>query len=180
MNSFQNRLRQLINNHIGQAEYLNSLNPTSLNTQPDIKHWSAGQCLWHLNSYGDYYIPYLESSIKQAPLGNEPIKQTWLGKQFCKLMEPKENMVKFKAFKKNTPPALLTDKTPVTVFLEQSTSLLSLLNDSDHKNLNGRVIPVTALPFIKLSIADVLQFLVIHNERHIQQAMKAVRASVSS
>jgi uncharacterized damage-inducible protein DinB len=52
--------------------------------------WSIAQCLDHLNSYGDFYLPQIEKGLKTSD--GQPTKDTfkssWLGNYFIQMMEP--------------------------------------------------------------------------------------------
>jgi hypothetical protein len=52
--------------------------------------WSANQCLAHLNEYGRYYLPKIESAINYAiSEGQTPsiqFKAGWLGNYFTGMM----------------------------------------------------------------------------------------------
>jgi hypothetical protein len=41
-------------------------------------------------------------------------------------------------------------------------------------NLNTIKIPISIVPFIKLKLGDTFQFIITHNERHIEQAKRNI------
>src|SRR4051794_32501599 len=78
-------------------------NPSVFKQQPVEGAWSAMQCLGHLNTYGDYYLPAIEKAIKEAKEQNKISSETftpgWLGNYFTNLMMPNEKGVPSKKMK---------------------------------------------------------------------------------
>lgn len=134
--------------------------------------WSIAQCLEHLNSYGVYYLPLFENGLatSQDDLSVETIKSTWLGKLAIDSMNPEKGKKKFKAMKGHIPERVLDAKTVVAEFINQQEQVLQILRTSKNKCIQQIKIPISIAKFLKLHLADALQFLIIHNERHIQQA----------
>jgi hypothetical protein len=134
--------------------------------------WSVAQCIEHLNSYGLYYLPLFEKGLTASP-DNEDIltvKSTWLGKKAIKSMDLSKGFKKFKAFKGHIPAQHLNATIVVAEFINQQERLLKILHIAAKKDLQKIKIPISIAKFLKLHLGDALQFLVVHNERHIQQA----------
>lgn len=146
----------------------------SLHRKPDSGGWSAAQCLWHLNSYSAFYLPEIENAIQKAGTdpGHAGFTSSWLGKWFTNLMQPGKG--KYKAFAKHTPPEILNGLQEVADFIAYQETLLSLLRKSNHVNLNAVRVPVSITSWVKLPLGDVFQFLIAHEERHLQQAEKVL------
>src|SRR4051812_29433223 len=53
--------------------------------------WSIAQCLCHLNTYGDYYLPWLRKGIEQHVQKRQsgPYTASWLGTYLIRLTDPK-------------------------------------------------------------------------------------------
>ncbi len=136
--------------------------------------WSIAQCLWHLNSYGHHYLPHLTQSLQNAAdcAPDHLFKSGWLGTYFTKLMEPGANMKKMGADKAHTPTRITAPYPVVAEFIQQQETLLALLKEAKHKDLNQRTVPISILRWLKLKPGDVLCFLVAHDERHLQQAKR--------
>lgn len=136
--------------------------------------WSIAQCLEHLNSYGDYYLPLIEKNLKGADnqLENGSFKSSWLGNYFIRMMEPTTGKKKFKAFKGHIPVLELDAYAVIAEFIRQQEQLLDLLKKAEKLDLNSIRIPISITRFIKLKLGDVFQFIIAHDERHIQQAMR--------
>lgn len=133
--------------------------------------WSIAQCLDHLNKYGDYYLPHIEAKLQQpGNTSSEVFKGSWIGSYFTKMMEPSTGKRKTKAFKAYVPPMQLDAYSVVARFIQQQETLLQYLNKARQVNLDKLKIPVSIAKWIGLKLGDVFQFLIAHNERHIQQA----------
>lgn len=139
----------------------------------NIGAWSIAQCLDHLNSYGDFYLPHIKKALnennKQA--FSSSFKSSWLGTYFTNMMRPHSGK-KYKAFKKHVPKQELDAAAVVAEFIHQQELLLSYLEMAKQNDLNTIKIPISISPFIKLKLGDVFQFIIAHNERHIEQAKR--------
>lgn len=135
--------------------------------------WSIAQCLEHLNSYGHYYLPRIQNALeKSSNHDSSEFKSTWLGNYFTKLMDPSSGKKKFKAFKDHVPPTHLEASEVVAEFIRQQELLLQCLRNARTSDLNTPGIPISIFKWIKLKPGDVLQFVIAHNERHLQQARR--------
>lgn len=134
--------------------------------------WSIAQCLEHLNTYGVYYLPLFEKGLSESQddLSVETVKSTWLGKLAIDSMNPEKGKKKFKARKGHIPEVALDAKAVVAEFINQQEQLLQILRVAKNRHIQSIKIPISIAKFLKLHLADALQFLIIHNERHIQQA----------
>lgn len=154
-----------------------NLAPAALDHAPGFERWSVAACLWHLNSYGDHYYPRIEAALKVSAPGATHFTSTWLGAYFTRLMEPGPGMKKMKAFKGHVPPPSVEDPAAtVQEFIRQMEWLLALLRNARTADLNRIRIPITLTALIRLRLGDVFQFIVAHNERHVQQALRACPA----
>ena len=91
--------------------------------------WSIAQCLWHLNSYGDYYLPEIKSGLAKNYPANPDFKSTWLGSYFTRIMRPGAQMKKFKAFKNHVPAVELDAHKVVAEFIQQQEQLMRPRDD---------------------------------------------------
>lgn len=134
--------------------------------------WSIAQCLWHLNSYGDYYLPKIKSGLAKNYPANTDFKSTWLGSYFTRMMQPGAQMKKYKAFKDHVPAIELDAHNVVAEFIQQQEQLLSYLKQARQTDMNRVRIPISIMSWIKLKLGDVFQFIIAHDERHMQQAKR--------
>ncbi len=136
--------------------------------------WSIAQCLWHLNSYGDYYLPKIKAGLTKNHQANPYFKSTWLGSYFTRMMKPSAQMKKFKALKDHVPPLEMDAHKIVAEFIQQQEFFLRFLKQARQTDMNKIRIPISILRWVKLKLGDVFQFIVAHNERHLQQAKKII------
>lgn len=168
-------LEENIEQHINTATMLfQNLSQDLLLKKANDGGWSIAQCLEHLNSYGRYYLPAIESGLRKQKANHmgTKAKSNWLGSYFTRLMDPETGKRKFKAFKAHIPPENLNGHSVVAEFIQQQETLLRYIQEARKKDLNRIRIPISILKIIRLNLSDVFQFLIAHNERHIRQAQR--------
>ncbi|WP_064196644.1 MULTISPECIES: DinB family protein [Emticicia] len=168
-----NQLESQVETHLQEAiQKYQNLSDERLLKPSSSGGWSIAQCLEHLNSYGLYYLPLFEKGLaaSQEDLSIETIKSTWLGKLAIDSMNPEKGKKKFKAMKGHIPEASLDATAVIAEFINQQEQLLQILRIAKNKRMQQIKIPISIAKFLKLHLGDAIQFLVIHNERHIQQA----------
>ncbi len=104
--------------------------------------WSIAECLDHLNSYGNFYLPQIKLGLDTSN-GTHPteFKSSWLGNYFNELMKP--NNKKMKAFKKHLPKKDLDTVAIVAEFIHQQELLLTYLEAAKIHDLNKIKIPIS-------------------------------------
>lgn len=167
-------LEDRVEEHISDTIFLfQNLSDSHLNKPSAQGGWSIAQCLDHLNSYGDFYLPHIERQIlKSADANVSEFTSSWFGAYFTKMMDPQTGKKKYKAMKGHIPASDLDAAKVVGEFLRQQETLMSYLRQARKKDLNEIKIPISISKLIKLRLGDVFQFLVAHNERHMQQAKR--------
>lgn len=157
------------------VETLQNLSPEWLLKPSATGGWSIAQCLEHLNNYGDFYLPQIEKALHKNAHKHSTatFKSSWLGNYFTKMMLP-DSGKKYKAFKSYNPPPDLDAAAVVATFIHQQELLLACIETAASRNLNTIRIPISIAPFIRLRLGDVFQFILAHNERHMQQALRNV------
>ncbi len=168
-----NHLENQVESHLQQAvrKYQN-LSDENLLKPSESGGWGIAECLAHLNFYGDYYLPLFENRLKNSPdnVNDNSIKSTWLGRKCIESMNPETGKKKHKAFKAYIPTPNLDAKATVAEYINQQERMLKILRMAYVKDIQPIKIPISIAKFLKLNLGDALQFLVVHNERHIQQA----------
>ena len=155
--------------------------PDSLfSLQPSDGGWSAKQCLAHLNSYGDYYLPAIEKAIaraRQQKSSPHPLyKPGWLGNYFTNMMQPAANgrpAKKIKAFKKYIHGNEEAGYKVVAAFIDQQEKMLALIAAAGNIHLGRTRTGISIAPAITLQLGDVFRFITAHNKRHLLQAARA-------
>ncbi|MHA4894663.1 DinB family protein [Pedobacter sp. PWIIR3] len=174
---FLAELNEMVELHLQQAiSIYQNTSASKLNKQADQGGWSVAQCLAHLNSYGEFYLPQLEIALanpssKPVPL----VKRGWLGDYFIKMMDPNRKAARYQAMKKHLPQTGISAHQIVANFIEQQEQLLKLLRRAGTSDLNNVRIPTSISGMLRLRLGDALAFLIVHNERHIQQANRNLK-----
>jgi len=166
-------LEDQVETHISEAvKIFQNLSAEELLKPAANGGWSIAQCLWHLNSYGDYYLPKIKSGLTKNYPANPDFKSTWLGGYFTRMMQPGAQMKKYKAFKNHVPAVELDAHQVVAEFIQQQEQLLNYLKQARQTDMNRIRIPISIMSWIKLKLGDVFQFIIAHDERHMQQAKR--------
>lgn len=150
--------------------------------KPNEKSWSVAQCLAHLNAYYSFYIPVFSERIKNtrfrtpgeyfvsSPLGTGSVLAVKLGKV-------KNVKRRLKAAKDYNPLVNKTLKTENAIedFLNYQNEMLLVLADAHHINIRKAKCSLAITPLVKLRLGDAFQFVVYHNERHVEQAKNVLK-----
>ncbi len=171
-----NQLKERVEAHLSQAiEVYQNLTEEELNQQPGTGGWSIAQCLAHLNTYGDYYIPEIEKRMTASQsAATAEFTSTWLGNKFGDMLDPDKSKTKMKTFGKHSPPSKLDGHTVVAKFLQQQENMMKLFRKARTKNMNEINIPISLTKFIKMRLGDTFRFIIVHNERHVRQANRVL------
>lgn len=163
-----NTLEQQVDAHLQQAITIyQNLDADTLSKPSTTGGWSIAQCLEHLNSYGDYYLPQIEK-VLHTKSDEASFTSGWLGDYFTKSMDPKAGK-KMKALKGHIPAATLDAHKVVAEFIHQQETLIRYLRIAHTTDLNVRI-PITISKLIRIKLGDIFQFLIMHDERHTEQA----------
>ncbi|MFD2246945.1 DinB family protein [Pontibacter ruber] len=161
------KLYQIVNTEFA------SLDLSLLNFKPAPDSWSILECLEHLNRYSRYYNPALAKAIAANSDGNDmqSITYSWLGKKSLDMVRP-QNTKKHKTVKHMNPNNSTLDRKTIQEFLQHQTELINLLGSAKSANLNKKAVPVEFFKLLKMRIGEALEFVVLHQERHLQQALR--------
>lgn len=156
-----------------EDEFLD-LDESVLNYKSDPESWSILECFEHLNRYNRFYNDRFEQAIAASPQRkhDDEAKSGWIGRKFIAMMHP-DNKKKIKTVKNMNPTigsqSKLTRST-IHEFLRHQHELVKILNTARGADLNKASIPVEFFRLIKMRLGDALQFVVVHQQRHLLQA----------
>lgn len=171
-------LHNLVKQVAQQNEFLKTavatLPQSVLKTRPQPQKWHILECIAHLNQYSAFYIPYVEKAANQVKAKQDfPFRNGWLGGKFIKMMAP-ENAKPQKTMKHmDTFEQPVSDNT-LEEFLVWQERLIAALSNLENTNLNKRKIPVEFFKLIKMKVGDALEFVIVHQQRHLNQIEKIV------
>lgn len=152
-----------------------NLTSEQLLRHPAPGSWNAAQCFEHLNKYGAYYLPQIRKAIEgsESSKSDDAFVSSWLGSYFTKMMDPNTGKKKIKTFKEYIPVSQLDAHSVVAEFIHQQETILKYLDQAKVADLNRRI-PISLTKLIRLKLGDVLQFVIAHNARHLEQAKRAI------
>ncbi|WP_205503548.1 DinB family protein [Rufibacter psychrotolerans] len=156
-----------------RAEFL-PLDAALLNAKPHATGWSALECLEHLNRYCRFYLPHLEKALSAAPIspGNLPVRYSWIGRKSLAVVDPSSPR-KHKTLRHMNPHNSRLTTAVVDEFLQHQDRLLSLFALAPKADLNQKNIPVEFFRLLRMRTGEALEFLLAHQQRHLQQALRA-------
>jgi uncharacterized damage-inducible protein DinB len=155
-------------------EQLVYLTEDQINQKSSNGSWSVGHCIEHINLYNKYYLSAIENAIMLANK-NVPstVVHTWLGKKSIQSVHP-SNLKKQKTFKRMDPAFQHQRYTKLVFdyFFRTQEKLIQLINNAENCDFNKKLVPIEFLKILKLNIAESLAFVLAHQQRHINQAIK--------
>jgi hypothetical protein len=168
---FQEPMIDNINIIIDQIDVLAGLSTAQLNWKEDPGKWSILECVEHLNRYNSYYIQEIENNFTSSKQSvDAELISTWIGQKSIAMMQPK-NRKKQKTFKKMNPAnSALNSEIFQKLFLDQQ-RIKNLLQGILNVDANAKVVRVEFFKLLKMTIAEGLEFLIVHQQRHMIQAL---------
>ncbi|MCC3155950.1 DinB family protein [Hymenobacter sp. 15J16-1T3B] len=145
-----------------------------LNFKPRPDSWSVLECLEHLNRYSRYYHPALAKALAKQGSAADEVRYSWLGRKSLDIVRP-DNGQQHKTVKHMNPAGSQLSRAVLTEFLGHQAELLYLLTAARATDLNRRAVPVEFFRLLKLRVGETLEFVVRHQERHLQQAQRVAR-----
>jgi hypothetical protein len=131
--------------------------------------WSVLQCLEHLNRYSVYYLKVIDDKLGEAKeKSTEEVKYSWFGKMSIKSMHP-DNRKKSKTLGRLNPAASGVNRQALEDFISHQKNLIGIMEKSEKYSLNSIRIPADVFKLLKLRLGECLEFLIIHQQRHILQ-----------
>ncbi len=138
---------------------------------PDV--WNVLECFQHLIVTDELYYPRLRVAIEKAKRegGSAPFRPSLFGKTFIRYVSP-ESQRKIKTFRTFEPSPALTDLTVLQQFVDHQDALTALIRQADGINLNRGKFSSPASRLVRFSVGEGLTVLVVHQQRHLQQARR--------
>ena len=156
------------------------LGKDQLNWKPAPDRWSVAQCFDHLITTNVAYFPILESIAKgekrTSLVERLPILPKLWAKLFIKSLDPKAAR-KLKAPAPFQPSASDLDDSIIDDFVEHQRIVADSMDKTKQLNLDRVVITSPAAAVITYSLMDAFRILVIHEQRHFQQAKRVTEDS---
>lgn len=80
--------RQFESCSVSAKALVDSVSDVEFQQRPPKGGWSIAECIEHLSATTRLYLPILQSSLVNAPLGSEPYKMDWRGRVLKWVLEP--------------------------------------------------------------------------------------------
>ena len=155
------------------------LSPARLNQRPAPGSWSALECIEHLNRYSRYYNTALTKVLPTLPApascAHLPVQYTWLGRKSITLVQP-SNASKQTTLQRMNPLGSRLSHETLAEFDQHQAELLRLLAQAHAADLNRKAVPIEFIRLLRLRVGEALEFVVRHQERHVQQALRTQAA----
>lgn len=150
------------------------LTPVQLNWKPSAEQWSVAQCFEHLLTSNKGYFPIIDNVLagqKQTLWQSMPGLPGLAGKLLIKSLDPAATR-KLKAPKSFQPSESDISSSVINDFVEQQARIVEKMKATAHLNLEKIVISSPALGAITYSLMDAYRIIVVHEQRHFQQARR--------
>jgi hypothetical protein len=167
------RTKSMLGEAIETAESLMTVELSTLNTRINADSWSILQCIEHLNLYNRYYLTELQKARGAAQCNEVTISYSWVGKKSISMMDP-SNTKKQKTFKHMQPAQTSFSIDVLEKFLATQATFQEIIHDAGEGRyaLNKKSIRVEFFKLLKMYRGETLEFLHIHQLRHLQQAQQ--------
>ncbi|UOQ99656.1 DinB family protein [Hymenobacter sp. 5317J-9] len=152
------------------------LDAVLLNQRVAPSSWSMLECVEHLNRYSRYYNAAFAKALAQpGAASTTEVRYSWLGRKSVEMMRP-TNGKKSSTLTRLNPLGSQLGNEVLTEFDQHQARLLALLGQAAKADLNRRVVPVEFFRLLKLRLGEALEFVVVHQQRHVQQAQRVQAA----
>lgn len=150
------------------------LTVSQLNWKPSADRWSVAQCFEHLLTSNKGYFRVIEDVLagrKQTLWQSVPVLPGLAGKLLIKSLDPAATR-KLKSPKSFQPAGSDISGSVINDFIEQQGRIVEKMKATEHLNLEKIVISSPALAVITYSLMDAYRIIVVHEQRHFQQARR--------
>ena len=151
------------------------LNLIQLNWKPAPDQWSIGQCFEHLIISNGKYLPVLKTIIegkykvsfweRNNPLSN------YTGKQMIKTLG-KNVVKKYKSPQLFIPSESIISQNIIFDFKNHQAEIFPLFLELENEKYSKTVITSPVSSLITLKLHDLLELIIVHEERHINQSLR--------
>lgn len=155
------------------------LTVSQLNWKPSAERWSVAQCFDHLLTSNKPYFPIIESVLagrKQTLWESMPFLPGLTAKLFIKSLDPASTR-KIKAPKQFEPAESDIRGSVINDFIDQQEKLVERMKVTEHLNLEKIIVTSPISAAITYSLMDAYRILVVHEQRHFQQARRVTEES---
>lgn len=148
-----------------------------LNHKPAPNKWSADECLKHLAVMWQTYKPQFERGIQKAKRKTKDnYRSTWFGKWFANRMKPIQQKGSMKTMNIFEPSQYASEHDSIKRLIDVQDEMIRYVELLADYDLNTKILsPASRL--VRLKMGDALQIIANHQDRHWQQALRAIESS---
>ena len=155
------------------------LTVSQLNWKPSAERWSVAQCFDHLLSANKGYFPVIENVLagqKPTLWQRMPLLPRLGGTLLIKAVDPASTR-KIKAPAKFQPAQSDISGSIINDFIDQQGRIVEKMKATEHLDLEHVIISSPVAAPITYSLMDAYRIIVIHEQRHFQQAKRVTEES---
>ena len=157
-----------------------TLSYEQLNWKPAAERWSVAQCFDHLVASGASFLPIIDSVMTgrktKRVLERMPLLPKVFGKLLIKSLDPSTTR-KLKAPQQIQPTSSTVESSILDTFVQQQSEFISRMNATANLDLDKIVITSPVASVVTYSLIDAYRIIVVHEERHFQQAQRVTSES---
>jgi DinB superfamily len=152
-----------------------TLRADQLNWKPAAASWSVAQCFDHLITSSKGYFPIVEEVVsgqkKTRFMERVPILPRIWSKLLISSLDPKatrkmKSPAAFEPSSSDLPDSIIKD------FISNQSHVLDAIGSVKNLNIDRIVITSPAAGFVTYSLLGAFRIIVVHEQRHFQQAMR--------
>ena len=150
------------------------LTPSQLNWKPSPERWSIAQCFDHLIAVNKAYFPVIDKVLagkKRTLWESMPVLPGLMGKMVIKAVEPTSTR-KFKARKNFEAAQSNISGSIINDFVDHQAEVVDKMKATQHLDLEKIIITSPVAAVMTYSLIDAYRIIVVHEERHFQQAKR--------
>ena len=155
------------------------LTAAQMNWKPSAERWSIAQCFDHLLTSNKGYFPVIEGVLSgQKPTFWQrlPLLPGLWGPLLIKSLDPVSGR-KLKAPKKFAPAQSDISSSVINDFIDQQGKIVEKMKATEHLDLERTIISSPVASPITYSLMDAYKVIVVHEQRHFQQAKRVMDES---
>lgn len=167
--------------------------PDKLNRKPNSNSWSAAECFQHLLFTNASYLKSFKELSETKQIGDLEsssfnhssnhafsergisYKHSLWGKLILHFVNPNTKM-KSKTTKTFNPSHSKVETNVVKKYLSQHDQLIEAIGGMKRLDLKKMKIPSPINSAIKYNLGDAIRIIILHDQRHIQQAERAIKS----
>jgi hypothetical protein len=146
-----------------------------LQRRREVGVWNALECFAHLNFFLVLYMPRIERAIHLSKARTwqpgDHVRYTWVGRRINKSANPTNGVARKTPKRHDFFDGFLGTET-IKSFIINSERLLRNIQAAREVDLNRAKIGWGPSGFFSLTLGNTLEWLVVHGQRHINQALK--------